>query len=960
MSSSIPLWLELRPEYIDANFEKVSQYIKSQCIAGGNSEDMFFQQTLTLLDKRVENLLEEQQGQEIFNDEQQSRKSNIFNIKLLGLWLLARKEDRSILSTRVFFALALTLAREVRYEAIELSDALLNVVCNGLGGDLPFGWDELLSLQDDSNCSTLAYKVARYRSKSGGRKICYENNGSLCAEGGTLTITPLNLHDADIQTTTASFQVLENQVSIESTKDLKLKQSRSNDLCEIDSFVGDYTKSMLEVKPHVKPKHIIDTVVEVQVTGISNGHVCVRTTSSRHQVEEGIVVLELKTLMLYGENDFCRLMGPGMIFKAKYISPGKFSIKETFVKFLSDKCDIGQEIPARLEFIGKRYTWWTENGYTVYTESNDDYHHGDYAWVYVDKVATNNIGFINGEIVEPIDIDSIENEEDIGRYPFNDSKCKDYGFDGFARKGDLLCVSEEDVQELTPDILQNLYRIMLLCQGRYSSIPERYKLLKASEILSVLIGNESDRQYISFLADYLEALDDFSNASGKVDYSGIKIPKMPDALRSAPSIRKKADIVRLVKSYGPEPDMDFVESCISEDKTDIQTRLALLIQSAHNLGDVINKNISASIKQEIKHILSFSDDGEEQMWDDSRICLGTESSILEFKSSFFEAPTDAAEQDQKMTIFKNLCGFMNTEHGGTLYLGVNDAGYINGIERDLNKLVNIGNRAYARNVESYCRYIQDEAKKWFTQGAIMCLQIRGAYEDQVVEIVVSPFRHGGVVEFNGMAYVRVNAETLKMAESTKRTLMSRRKRNDNGFYDKETALSEAIAGKLCVTLERYSSSNSGQIADRDVEPFAFTDDGLAVWCYEPIKAENKTFKISRIGNVLVREKKWTWTVKHKVGSQDIFKMTGVKPRRIVLSMTLRAKNCLVEEYPAAGKFLSEDKNSGRWFLDTDIYQMEGAGRFVLGFASEIEIIKGNELKEYIKKYASDHIGRLVK
>lgn len=234
MSSSIPLWLELRPEYIDANFEKVSQYIKSQCIAGGNSEDMFFQQTLTLLDKRVENLLEEQQGQEIFNDEQQSRKSNIFNIKLLGLWLLARKEDRSILSTRVFFALALTLAREVRYEAIELSDALLNVVCNGLGGDLPFGWDELLSLQDDSNCSTLAYKVARYRSKSGGRKICYENNGSLCAEGGTLTITPLNLHDADIQTTTASFQVLENQVSIESTKDLKLKQSRSNDLCEID------------------------------------------------------------------------------------------------------------------------------------------------------------------------------------------------------------------------------------------------------------------------------------------------------------------------------------------------------------------------------------------------------------------------------------------------------------------------------------------------------------------------------------------------------------------------------------------------------------------------------------------------------------------------------------------------------------------------------------------------------
>jgi hypothetical protein len=84
-------------------------------------------------------------------------------------------------------------------------------------------------------------------------------------------------------------------------------------------------------------------------------------------------------------------------------------------------------------------------------------------------------------------------------------------------------------------------------------------------------------------------------------------------------------------------------------------------------------------------------------------------------------------------------------------------------------------------------------------------------------------------------------------------------------------------------------------------------------------------------------------------------MTGETPTSVKLQLSLRAKNVLVEEYPEAEKDLIPTDNDDIWMLDTQIYRMEGIGRFYMGMAGEIQIIEAEGLKEYARKYCKDYI-----
>ena len=51
---------------------------------------------------------------------------------------------------------------------------------------------------------------------------------------------------------------------------------------------------------------------------------------------------------------------------------------------------------------------------------------------------------------------------------------------------------------------------------------------------------------------------------------------------------------------------------------------------------------------------------------------------------------------------------------------------------------------------------------------------------------------------------------------------------------------------------------------------------------------------------------------------------------------MMAKNLLLEEFPLAEKDLKT--LDGKWVLETLVSGMEGVGRFVIGLASEIQVI----------------------
>ena len=64
-------------------------------------------------------------------------------------------------------------------------------------------------------------------------------------------------------------------------------------------------------------------------------------------------------------------------------------------------------------------------------------------------------------------------------------------------------------------------------------------------------------------------------------------------------------------------------------------------------------------------------------------------------------------------------------------------------------------------------------------------------------------------------------------------------------------------------------------------------------------------------------------------------------------------NLLMEEYPLAERYISTlDKD--HWLLNTQVANLQGVGRFVIGLMDDIEIIESPELKDYISTYIKQY------
>ena len=90
--------------------------------------------------------------------------------------------------------------------------------------------------------------------------------------------------------------------------------------------------------------------------------------------------------------------------------------------------------------------------------------------------------------------------------------------------------------------------------------------------------------------------------------------------------------------------------------------------------------------------------------------------------------------------------------------------------------------------------------------------------------------------------------------------------------------------------------------------------------------------------------------------KDVFRTSGKLNESIVLELNTRAKSLLVEEYPLAERDLKRE--DGKWVLRTTVHSLEGVGRFVIGLAADVNVVKGKKLVEYVRKYDKRYIQKL--
>jgi proteasome accessory factor C len=159
-------------------------------------------------------------------------------------------------------------------------------------------------------------------------------------------------------------------------------------------------------------------------------------------------------------------------------------------------------------------------------------------------------------------------------------------------------------------------------------------------------------------------------------------------------------------------------------------------------------------------------------------------------------------------------------------------------------------------------------------------------------------------------------------------------------------LSLAIRESNQVLLKDYYSVRSDSVSDRLVEPISFSKNFDAIYAFELESMSSKIFKIERIGEVSITTKKMAYQQLHDQLEQGLFGFIGENKFGIHLKLSKRAYQLLIEEFPDTIPFCRRS-SQGDYILQTEVPQLQGIGRFVLGLPGEIEILGNIELKEYL-------------
>ena len=188
------------------------------------------------------------------------------------------------------------------------------------------------------------------------------------------------------------------------------------------------------------------------------------------------------------------------------------------------------------------------------------------------------------------------------------------------------------------------------------------------------------------------------------------------------------------------------------------------------LRDIADDQTLADIRMKACGVVGIS---SSDVYDTSSVCIGHESGTQEQKTSFVFAPKNAYEQNQEKTIFKVIASFLNSETGGTLYLGVNDYGYVNGLEEDIKYV----ERKLPANkgMDGYLRYLRLRLETAFPREVYTTLSIEPVFDDRAVAIHVPAYPYG-VVDLDGVSWIRFGPECIRMSDALRERIDGKRRK----------------------------------------------------------------------------------------------------------------------------------------------------------------------------------------
>ena len=935
-----PLWLDIKKEYIDENFDAVVSYLHKH-IGETSLQDNFYRTTVNLLQERMLAMVESVAAAPLQEDMCKDEDLKLI-CRMCGLYMLVFQKD-SELRRNAYSLMLQSLLLIVHQGESELAELAVDIIVGGTPQRQPFGWDDIKNF----NGHVLAHKIIAGSLHGTGLddECWYEDYGSVVIKDGTLEVSAMHADETTLAQLTASIEIFNGKLKILAPKGSKVKSSELDSLKAMGTFTEEFLSTMKgngrKAKRPTKQYYNGDlATVKVTRKEIKDSRhlLWVKTIDKGYETIEGYA--KLNGTLNYFPQDFYSHIKEGDIISLNVTNAEKgiFSLENEFKDYIiQERAPENPVMTARIDKLIpdskkkiKAYMW-TEHGYVAQGYADDSYNVGDYV-----KLGITNYG--EGEFYGVVMTNILDHSDNYFDVSLAKKKC----IECFTME------EEEEVSEISLETLKILSRILIGYQKQLARPSDRYRILCFLKVLAGITGNQEDAKYLSFLSDYMEALVLFA----KSEYDKLK-PLKFDGDIEPETVKRRKRIVQVLSAYGNDERNDELSDFIHNDPDELIRKIAILVQSCNRIDHVISKSMQNVIKREVIKCLALETETETDLEEENGKYVGIENDRMEFKTSFFFPPANARERNQKMTILRGICAFLNTRTGGTLYLGVNDLGYVQGIDGDIRHMEEVCNRCYT-GIDGYIRYITDEAKKHWDINILTNVRMKPAYENKVIEITVEPYEFG-IVSIKDEAFIRINSETVRMSDTAKSRLRSQRIASRKESAQTLGTLMDAVEAKRQVLLHNYRSSSGGDIRDRLVEPFAFPSGYKTVWCYDVESKSNKVFKIDRILNVEIMKDRWEYETHHRQGKMDIFRLTSETTQAIRLQLTMRARNILVEEYPEAEKYIKPTDDNDKWILKTEICRMEGIGRFYIGLAGEIEIIDAPGLKEYAEQYIKENL-----
>lgn len=963
ISNAKPIWLDLKKEYVDDNFEALLSYLASN---HNSFADPFYNTTLGLVRERVDDVLESISQRPVYSEDIPEDEA-VFNVRLLTCYLLIYPAAENSLKA------LLAIVYNLRLLVPKYADELIGLVGKCLRHDRierpGVSYKDIIDFKKEIFAHKLSLD-SKFSSPVADIRLS-EANGRLWQMADGFVISAPGERSQDEKPGSLTFSLdTGSGCKIGTFKGDKLSTSETGKFGKVADFITKFLKA--QAVPLGKPKlkkrlsYSPDDAVVLRVTDVYidstnpqniKSDISVETTDPDYQHIEGHIVYSGPFIGVYTTAWMAKYFHKGDFVRAHVVDPdkGTFSFEKDFRKFLVEdtKSEYGVDSTMYAELISHvscYFNWIGENGATINTFSKDGIELHDLARLRITKFEYGkNYGKINATIEEKVTQDDIF--EDYNQ-EFNCNQIREDAMRTFIEDTPKATVDKSDDTGYKPVDISLLPYILRIFYAHQRTLPdpvERLRYLGNAMALSGFIEDMPTLRFLQFSASYLRAIVSFAANDNIHD---IELPDVSEFADSGP-VKSRYEILELLKEYGKSGDSQKLKEAITSGTDDkpLIPQLARLIVAANSIRETLSAATLNALKREIIRNLSIETEEDVEIDSDTRPHLGSESQTVEFKTSLVFPPDNNMQPNltlQSDNIFKGICGFLNSSIGGTMYIGVNDQGYVTGLTEDFRYLKCQSFDTYAR------RHIMDPLIKLCGKDIMTYVHIDSGFDDSVAIIRVEPFPFG-VVEMKGIAYIRVDRETRQMTDRVKAQITHEKLLKDKEQADNLRKLQQAMYTRRKAILHGYASSNGGTISDREVEVYeVHPEDGL-VACLDCSGNSCKFFGISRIGYVEITDRPWKNSHLHKKMNLDSFRISGEQSHPVSLQLDLHAKNVMVERYPRTKDDIVKDPNDTNvWYYTSRIAGIDVLARFYAGLADHIKILDAPTLTravdEYVKKY----------